>query len=259
MGKWPKFSAEETSTSTFSKSLLEDIYGLIVTSVPDGMILDDSVTYQQAVTSQQAQGGNKYIRSHVLIEVKHFNTNPDEYVFTGKEAPKVIKKLRKQSKNGSAIRNIIKEILQAANELREVNSPVSIQNKWKVELLPRETKTDGACPIKITDPSRTVATLHQLDTYLLECYLYAEIKGVIWTNGLCWKIWKKNVLGRVCSSPDIMLDGNQRGYVEYESRGNDEYPVPIDASGNLLKAIDIDPVYFAKFKRKLKYFLSTTL
>ena len=272
--KWPKLSAEETSP--FTKSLLEDIYGLIVTTAPDGMILDDSVTYQQvvtyllALTPPPAQGGNKYICSHALIEVKPFDADPTKDVFAGKEALKVIQKLREKLKNDSDIKNIIEEILCKGRELGRGDCAEleNIKNdKWKVKVRSTKNTIDKAYPIKIIDSSEaTVATLHQLDTYLLECYLYDKIKGVIWTNGLCWKIWTKDALGNINNidpaNPDFKLDKDQHGYVKdvrLKQKGK-YYAVPVDfISGDWQKPIDIaiDPNYFAKFIGKLIDFLST--
>ena len=150
------------------------------------MILDDSVTYQRAVTSQQAQGGNKYICPHVLIEVKDLVTNQKNVKFIGSGCDAVFQKLESDP-NVPNVKQIIKDILTKGAG-PDGNS--LLQYGWNIEV------KEGS-PLTITDSSKTVATLHQLDTYLLALYACDNIKYVIWTNGLCWKIWTKDALGKI--------------------------------------------------------------
>ena len=219
LGKWPELSAEDTPK--FSRTKLQTIYGLSAPSVPDG-----TITYQQADLKTAT------LQPRALIEVKNLATNQKEYVFIGKGAGKVIEKLKDELKNESDIKNIIKEILYNGSE----GKCAELKNKWKVKVLPIN-KTYGASPIEIMNPSETlVATLYQLDTYLLECYLYSEIKGVIWTNGLCWKIWRKDDSGNIDSGladPPIILDPSRHGNVQ------------------------IDPIKFRDLTNELISFLST--
>ena len=215
--KWPELSAEDTSKLK-RKDVNDKYYGfteMLTLSTPDGMILGDS----------QAQSGKGHIHPYVLIEVKDLATYQNNDEFIGSEADTVIQELKKKLKNESDIKDSIKEILSVAFNLPEGGSKVLKKNKWEVEVLSKKD-TDGAYPIeiidpskKITDPSRTVATLHQLDTYILDCYLDENIKGVIWTNGFCWKIWKKDDSGDIDSglaNPPITLDPSRSGNVQID-------------------------------------------
>ena len=222
--KWPGLSAEDISK--FDKEEVnKTYYGFrkkLVLSSPDGMILGD------------ARRDSGHIPLYVVIEVKDLSINPDEDVFTGNGAHAVIQKLKNKP---SIIEDIIEE---TGFDLCEGGRACLIKDKWEVELLTNRD-TDRAFPIKIMNPSETlVATLHQLDTYLLDCYLAEEVKGVIWTNGLCWKIWTKDALGNIIRDFPIRLDQAQLGYVK-----------------NKNVQIDIDPIRFRYLIDKLISFLST--
>lgn len=222
--KWPGLSAEDISK--FDKEEVnKTYYGFrkkLVLSSPDGMILGD------------ARRDSGHIPLYVVIEVKDLSINPDEDVFTGNGAHAVIQKLKNKP---SIIEDIIEE---TGFDLCEGGRACLIKDKWEVELLTNKD-TDRAFPIKIMNPSETlVATLHQLDTYLLDCYLAREVKGVIWTNGLCWKIWTKDALGNIIRDLPIRLDQAHLGYVK-----------------NKNVQIDIDPIRFRYLIDKLISFLST--
>lgn len=178
---------------------------------------------------------------HGIFEAKNLFKNPVEGEFTDTGAISLIQKL----KNQSDIKDIIKEILNTASALQAGNSPVPIKNKWEVEVLSSD-KTDGAFPLEIRDSSKnSVATLHQLDLYLLALYACDNIKYVIWTNGLCWKIWTKDASGNIDSglaNSPIKLDKDQDGYVK-----------------NAKDKIEIDPDQFVKLLTKLRRLLSTLL
>ena len=167
-----------------------------------------------------------------IFEAKNLFKNPDEGEFTGNGAISLIQEL----KNKPDIENIIKYFSKC--------NPLPIKNRWTLKQLPKKDGTDSAYPLEIINPLGTsVATLHQLDTYLLECYLKSEIKGVTWTNGLCWKIWTKDASENI--NPDkpnfgIKLDKAQLGYVK-----NDK------------DKIEINLDQFVKLLTKLKHLFRT--
>ena len=166
---------------------------------------------------------------HGIFEVKNLFKNPVEGEFTGNGAMSLIQGL----KNKPNIENIIKYFSKC-------NLPLPTKNGWTLKQLSKD-KTDGACPLEIITPlGALVATLHQLDTYLLDCYLDRDIKYVIWTNGLCWKIWTKDASGNINPDNPIKLDKAQRGYVK-----------------NAKDKIEIDPDQFVKLLIKLRRLFRT--
>ena len=65
--------------------------------------------------------------------------------------------------------------------------------------------------------------LYQLDGYLLNSYLFPALDCVIWTNGLCWKIFYKGQLWE-----DIVLDPG-KAYVETDESGRPlDMPIQIE-------------------------------
>lgn len=210
LGKWPKLSAEDTPN--FNRTKLQTIYGLTAPSVPDGMILDDSVNYRQAMCNPKGYNPKGKPQPRALIEMKDCDKNPYYDAFTGKGAGEVIQELKEELENESDIKDIIKEILNTGCKLK-IGQSEQFKDKWEVEVSSHKG-TDGAYPIEITDPSRTVATLHQLDTYLLDLYACDNIKYVIWTNILCWRIWTKDASGKIKKDwdqeiGDVNIDQNE--------------------------------------------------
>lgn len=205
LGKWPELSAEDTPNfgggqKTDWYSTIRQYYGLH-SGDPDGMILDDSVTYQQAKDNP----GDK-LQPHALIEVKDLGINQNNVAFTGSGANTVIQELE----NDPNTKDIIKEILNIVCKLK-IGQSEQFKDKWEVEVLSHKG-TDY--PIEIRDSSKTVASLHQLDIYLLDLYACDNINYVIWTNGLCWKIWKKDASGNIdLGKPDFDTKA-QLGYVK---------------------------------------------
>ena len=222
--KWPGLSAEDISKFT-KKYVNEKCYRfteMLTLSVPDVMILGDLV---------------KDIPLYAVIEVKDLDKDPDNDVFTDTGAISLIQEL----KNESDIKDIIKEILYEGYGLGTGRSKL-LTNKWEVKVL-SSSGTDGAFPLEIRDDLKVlVATLHQLDTYLLECYLddreEGKDKGVIWTNGLCWKIWTKDASGNIIKNLPIKLDQAHLGCVKNNN-------------------VQIDPIRFRYLIDKLISFLST--
>lgn len=216
--KWPGLSTEDTSSIKQLKK-----FGLEYSRSPDGMILDNSGTYQRA------DGKGAKLQPRALIETKMLGIDPyrKEAVFEGKG---VIKLLR-MSKNGKIPADEISEIFKwCGNEFTktkyETDKPVNpIPTKMPnvAEIVPHwsskesDRAYDAGTEFAFTFKDGTKVKLYQLDWYLLDLY-YGNCRYVIWTNGLVWKIFA--IEGGTLKSREFNLGKNVHGHIQDGYTGN---------------------------------------
>ena len=235
--KWPGLSAENTSSI---KHLAK--FKLEYSGRPDGMILDNSVTYQQA------DGKGAKLQPRALIETKMLGIDPyrKEAVFEGEgaiELSRMIKGGKISADDTTALFEWCSKFKKKAfkTDVPVVRIPNNMPNVAKIvphwSSNPHDRAYDAGTEFAFTFKDGVEVKLYQLDWYLLDLY-YGNCKYVIWTNGWCWKIWTKDASGNIYLDLNISLDKALLGYVKNNN-------------------VQIDPTRFRYLIDKLIFFLST--
>lgn len=194
-------------------------FGLLYSGRPDELILESDFDYYQARNILRNSFPSVPLRGvRGIIETKYLIVNPD----SKNPDSKAMAGWFTGGGSGSLI-SLVNSGYLSREDLIQIGKRLSPK-------VPRGTKIFYSRDISITVTSNPLdkfnsmgishrngkkqdIDLYQLDGYLLDSYLLPGLDCVLWTNGLCWKIFYKGQLWE-----DIVLDPG-KAYVETDESG----------------------------------------
>ena len=204
-------------------------FGLLYSGRPDELILESNFDYYQArnilrnsFPSVPLRGVRGIIETKYLI-VNPDSKNPDSKAMAGWFTGEGSKSLIRLVNSGYLSREDLIQIGRRLSPKVPRGTEIFYSRDISITVTSNPLDKFNSMEISYGNGKKQDVDLYQLDGYLLDSYLLPALDCVIWTNGLCWKIFYKGQLWE-----DIVLDPG-KAYVETDESGRPlDMPIQIE-------------------------------
>ena len=194
-------------------------FGLLYSGRPDELILESDFDYYQARNILRNSFPSVPLRGvRGIIETKYLIVNPDSKNpdskamagwFTGEGSGSLISLVN----SGYLSREDLIQIEKRLSPKVPRSTEIFYSRDISITVTSNPLDKFNSMEISCRNGKKQDVDLYQLDGYLLDSYLLPGLDCVLWTNGLCWKIFYKAQLWE-----DIVLDPG-KAYVETDDSG----------------------------------------
>lgn len=194
-------------------------FGLLYSGRPDELILESDFDYYQARNILRNSFSSVPLRGvRGIIETKYLIVNPDSKNpdskamarwFTGEGSGSLISLVN----SGYLSREDLIQIGKRLSPKVPRGTEIFYSRDISITVTSNPLDKFNSMEISYRNGKKQDVDLYQLDGYLLDSYLLPGLDCVLWTNGLCWKIFYKAQLWE-----DIVLDPG-KAYVETDESG----------------------------------------
>ncbi len=194
-------------------------FGLLYSGRPDELILESDFDYYQARNILRNSFPSVPLRGvRGIIETKYLIVNPDSKNpdskamagwFTGEGSGSLISLVN----SGYLSREDLIQIGKRLSPKVPRGTEIFYSRDISITVTSNPLDKFNSMEISYRNGKKQDVDLYQLDGYLLDSYLLPGLDCVLWTNGLCWKIFYKAQLWE-----DIVLDPG-KAYVETDESG----------------------------------------